>query len=234
MAILPARIAKAAELPAYRFPWVLEGGSVEVDGEGTCLTTRQCLLHPNRNSAMTEEMIEAGLREALGVETILWLGDGIEGDDTDGHIDDIARFVKSDVLMRLREEGKIHEFGISINSFEPDSALEVVRSGRVASVQVVHNIFEQAPEERLFPEAKKAGVAVIVRVPFDESALTGKLASESSWPASDFRSRYFAGERLARAVHRVERIRREFVPSAAASLPRLAFADRQNLFKLFD
>ncbi len=126
-----------------------------------------------------------------------------------------------DTLMKLREDGKIHEFGISVNSFDPDSALEVVRSGRVASVQVVHNIFEQAPEDHLFAEAEKAGVAIIVRVPFDESALTGKLNRASHWPDDDFRSRYFVGDRLGKVVDRVEKLA-EFVPSVAASLPRLA------------
>lgn len=126
-----------------------------------------------------------------------------------------------DTLMALREEGKIHEFGISVNSFAPDTALEVVRSGRVASVQVVLNIFEQAPLDHLLPAALAAGVAIIARVPFDESSLTGKLAKDSSWPADDFRSRYFGGDRLPKVVERVERLRRE-AEGDAASLPRLA------------
>jgi agmatine deiminase len=86
-------IAAASGLKAFRFPWVLEGGSVEVDGEGTCLTTRQCLLNRNRNPGMSPTAIEDGLRDALGVSTILWLGDGLVNDHTDGHIDTLARFV---------------------------------------------------------------------------------------------------------------------------------------------
>jgi agmatine deiminase len=100
------RVAEAAGLPAFRFPWVLEGGSVEVDGEGTCLTTRQCLLNPNRNAAMTEEAIEAGLRDALGVTTILWLGDGLLNDHTDGHVDTLARFVAPGRVVCTSPSGK--------------------------------------------------------------------------------------------------------------------------------
>lgn len=87
------RIADVSGLPAYRFPWVLEGGSVDVDGEGTCLTTRQCLLNRNRNPGMSPGAVEEGLKDALGVSTVLWLGDGLLNDHTDGHVDTLARFV---------------------------------------------------------------------------------------------------------------------------------------------
>lgn len=89
----------------FQFPWVLEGGSVEVDGEGTCLTSRQCLLNSNRNPEMTQEMVESGLKMALGVQKILWLNEGLKNDHTDGHIDTIARFAAPGVVLCMRPSG---------------------------------------------------------------------------------------------------------------------------------
>jgi agmatine deiminase len=93
------RIAALSGKRTFAFAWVLEGGSVEVDGEGTCLTTRQCLLNPNRNPGMNGAAIEAGLRDALGCEKVLWLEDGLLNDHTDGHIDTLARFVAPGVVL---------------------------------------------------------------------------------------------------------------------------------------
>jgi agmatine deiminase len=88
-----SRVAKASALRTYRLPFVLEGGSVDGDGEGTLLTTRQCLLNPNRNPGLGSDVLEEHLRASLGARTVLWLGDGLHNDHTDGHVDTIARFV---------------------------------------------------------------------------------------------------------------------------------------------
>jgi agmatine deiminase len=80
-------------LPLFEPGIVLEGGSIDVNGKGTVMTTRACLLNPNRNPTLSADEIEEKLREYLGTEHVIWLNDGITGDDTDGHIDDIARFV---------------------------------------------------------------------------------------------------------------------------------------------
>jgi len=84
--------------------FILEGGSVDVNGKGAVLTTESCLLNPNRNPDLSRDKIEQKLRDYLGVSQILWLGDGIEGDDTDGHIDDITRFISADTVVTVIEE----------------------------------------------------------------------------------------------------------------------------------
>jgi agmatine deiminase len=101
---VPTAIAEKFGLPVEYPGMILEGGSIDVNGSGLVLTTRSCLLNPNRNPDLTQEQIEQRLRDWLGVREILWLGDGIEGDDTDGHIDDIARFVSEDEIVCAYEE----------------------------------------------------------------------------------------------------------------------------------
>ncbi len=96
------RILKTLDIPKFEFDWVLEGGAIEVDGEGTCLTTKQCLLNPNRNPHMDQQAIEFGLKSALGVEKILWIEEGLLNDHTDGHIDTIARFIAPHTVMCMQ------------------------------------------------------------------------------------------------------------------------------------
>jgi agmatine deiminase len=93
------KVAEAAATPVQRAQFILEGGAVDHDGEGTVLTTRQCLLNPNRNEGWTEAVAEAHLQAALGARKVLWLGDGLANDHTDGHIDNLARFVGSNHLV---------------------------------------------------------------------------------------------------------------------------------------
>ena len=92
------RLANTIGLEADRFDWILEGGAIDVDGTGLAVTTEQCLLNPNRNPGMNREEVEARLRSDLGIERLLWLGEGLLNDHTDGHVDNIARFVSEGVL----------------------------------------------------------------------------------------------------------------------------------------
>jgi agmatine deiminase len=103
-AVIPTRIQEKLRLHLFEPGIVLEGGSIEVEGRGTVMTTEQCLLHPNRNPALSRKELERYLQEYLGVTTVLWLQEGIAGDDTDGHIDDIARFADPNTILCAVEE----------------------------------------------------------------------------------------------------------------------------------
>ncbi|MDP9186141.1 MAG: agmatine deiminase family protein [Verrucomicrobiota bacterium] len=102
--VVPTRIAEILKVPVFYPRMILEGGSIEVNGAGTLLTSESCLLNKNRNPNLSRGEIEQRLRDYLGVQEILWLGDGIEGDDTDGHIDDLARFVSETKVVTVVEE----------------------------------------------------------------------------------------------------------------------------------
>ncbi|MEW6637502.1 MAG: aldo/keto reductase, partial [Actinomycetota bacterium] len=104
----------------------------------------------------------------------------------------------------LKREGKIRFFGVSINDHQPENAIRLIETGVVDTVQVIYNIFDQSPEDRLFPACQEHDVGVIVRVPFDEGSLTGRITPETTFEEGDFRNRYFRGDRK-REVH--ERVR---------------------------
>jgi agmatine deiminase len=104
--VVPTRLADILKVPVFYPRMILEGGSIEVNGAGALLTTKSCLLNKNRNPNLSREQIEQRLRDFLGVREILWLGDGIAGDDTDGHIDDLARFVSERKVVTVIEEDR--------------------------------------------------------------------------------------------------------------------------------
>src|SRR5882724_9845532 len=101
---IPARLERLLQVPRFEPGIVMEGGSIDVNGAGCVLTTEQCLLNPNRNPHLSKDEIEQYLKSYLGIEKVLWLGEGIVGDDTDGHIDDVARFIAPDVIVCALEE----------------------------------------------------------------------------------------------------------------------------------
>ena len=107
--VVPTRVAEILRTPVFYPRMILEGGSIEVNGAGALLTTESCLLNKNRNPNLSRDEIERRLRDYLGVRNILWLGDGIAGDDTDGHIDDLTRFVSQRTVVTVVEEDRDDE-----------------------------------------------------------------------------------------------------------------------------
>lgn len=107
----------------------------------------------------------------------------------------------------LKRSGLIRAVGISVNRWEPWNVLETLRTGFIDAVQVIYNIFDQAPEDELFPLCEGLQVGVIARVPFDEGTLTGALTRDSRWPAGDWRNTYFVPENLAASVERADRLK---------------------------
>ncbi len=126
-----------------------------------------------------------------------------------------------DAIEHLRLQGKIRYFGVSVNDHQPANALALVNSGFADTVQVIYNLFDQSPEDELFPAVLAKNVGVIVRVPFDEGALTGKINPETRFPEGDWRNRYFGGNRKEQIWERVQAITRD-LGVAVDRLPEIA------------
>ena len=126
-----------------------------------------------------------------------------------------------EALTELKKSGKVNFFGVSVNDHKPEEALPLVRSGLIDSVQVIFNIFDQSPLQELFAVCLENNVGVIVRVPFDEGALCGKITPETRFAKKDWRNRYFAGDRKQEIFDRVSRIK-ELLEPGEETLPELA------------
>ncbi len=123
-----------------------------------------------------------------------------------------------ETISRLKQEGKIRHFGVSLNSDDPDSGLRLVETGAVDQVQVLFNLFDQRAADHLFPLCQARGVAVVVRCPFDEGGLTGTLTPETRFEPEDFRSYYFAGERLEETCRRAQALKSAVLGPKATDL----------------
>lgn len=121
----------------------------------------------------------------------------------------------------LKKSGKIRFFGISINDHQPETAVEVVESGLVDTVQVIYNIFDQSPEKELFPAVERNNVGVLARVPLDEGSLTGTISEDTSFEGDDFRAHYFRGNRRREVVERVDKLK-QALEGVPGSLPEIA------------
>ncbi len=135
----------------------------------------------------------------------------------DNWMDD-DRWIKK--MDDLRGQGLIQAVGISLNRWEPWNGIRAVESGLIDAVQVIYNIFDQAPEDELFPACLEHDVAVIARVPFDEGTLTGTLTKQSTWPEGDWRNTYFVPENLIQSVERADAL--EAILPPGMTLPEMA------------
>jgi len=123
-------------------------------------------------------------------------------------------------VEKLKGDGWIRSFGLSLNRWEPDNGVKALQTGLVDVVQVIYNIFDQAPEDRLFPACRELKIGVIARVPLDEGSLGGKMTAQTRFPETDWRSKYFGPENLAATLPRVEKLK-QAVPSGI-TLPEMA------------
>ncbi|MBZ5580783.1 MAG: aldo/keto reductase [Acidobacteriia bacterium] len=119
----------------------------------------------------------------------------------------------------LRNSGKVRAFGVSLSEHDPDSGLEVIRTGLIDAVQVIYNVFDQAPEANLFPLCMREKIGVLARVPLDEGGLSGKITEQTAFPAGDFREWYFRGDRKKQVVEHVKALERDL---EGADLPETA------------
>ena len=154
------------------------------------------------------------IRRNLGVETI---------DLLQFHVWDDSWAKEAEfgaTVERLKKEGIVRAFGLSLNRWEPENGLEAIRTGLVDAVQVIYNIFDQAPEDKLFPLCREMNIGVIARVPLDEGSLGGKLTADTKFPAGDWRANYFGPENLTATLERVDKLK-AVLPSEM-SLPEMA------------
>jgi agmatine deiminase len=182
-----AELAKSAGLPVETADWVLEGGALDCDGSGLVATTEQCLLNPNRNPRLSRREIEARLASDLGFERVLWLGNGLINDHTDGHVDNLARFVASGVLALPRATGaddpnaaiyadaraRAEAFGLAVREvpspgrvetdgrIEPASYMNFCITSRLVVVPTYgtrHDADGVAAVQELFPDREVVGI----------------------------------------------------------------------------
>jgi aryl-alcohol dehydrogenase-like predicted oxidoreductase len=154
------------------------------------------------------------IREKLGVDAI----DLLQFHVWDDSWTDEPEF--RETIARLKSERLIHFFGLSLNRWEPENGIRALRTGLVDVVQVIYNIFDQSPEDQLFPACRELNIGVIARVPLDEGSLAGELTAETRFPKNDWRSLYFGPENLTNTVTRVDKVKK--VLPKGMTLPEMA------------
>ncbi len=164
-------------------------------------------------AASTEQSLKNLRMEALQLEQLhVW---------NDAWLSDPDWEASYQQILRLKEEGKVLHWGISINDHAPDTALRILTDPLFETAQVIYNIYDRSPEKALFALARKKPLGIIVRVPFDEGALTGQITANTVFPAGDWRAQYFAGDRKAEAERRGKALAQVLDPEVE-TLPELA------------
>lgn len=192
------RIYVATKIPPKNFKWPSRRGYLLED----------CFPAPH-----IVEYVDKSLSN-LAVDTIdliqfhVWEDDWAEQDEW------------KQALVKLRQQGKVDKVGISINRWEPENSINTLKTGQIDAVQVIYNIFDQAPEDELFPLCRQLDIGVIARVPFDEGTLTGNLTLDSKFPQGDWRNTYFVPENLKASVAHADAIK-EILPPGR-TLPEVA------------
>jgi agmatine deiminase len=142
---VPLALAEILQLPRFDAPYIMEGGSLEINGEGACLTTEQCLLTPTRNPDLGKADLEKILSQYLGIDQVIWLKDGLEGDHTDGHIDTITRFASSTTVLTSVTADRS-----DVNYERMQENLEILRRTRLKDGRALQVVELPLPEEKLF------------------------------------------------------------------------------------
>jgi aryl-alcohol dehydrogenase-like predicted oxidoreductase len=154
------------------------------------------------------------IRGNLGVDSI----DLLQFHVWDDHWAEEPEFRQT--VERLKSDGIIRFFGLSVNRWQPSNCLAAIRTGLVDAIQVIYNIFDQSPEDQLFPLCQELQIGVIARVPLDEGSLGGRMGPNTKFPSDDWRSKYFGPENLNRTLERVEKLKKDLPESM--TLPELA------------
>lgn len=192
------RLYTASKIPPKNRTWPSQRGMRLAD-----------VFPPDYIRQMTEKSLEALGLDALDLQQFhVWEDDWAADERWQRAVDDLKR------------QGMIRAVGVSTNRWEPWNALRTIATGLIDAVQVIYNIFDQAPEDELFPACRQHGIAVIARVPFDEGTLTGTLTRESKWPPGDWRNTYFVSENLVPSVERADRLKPLLPPEM--SMPEMA------------
>jgi aryl-alcohol dehydrogenase-like predicted oxidoreductase len=196
------RVVVATKIPPMDYEW---------PGQGTTPLAR---VFPPRHLV---DCVEASLRnlraQALHLEQFhVW---------HDGWLDDPTWGETRATMERMRRDGKVLHWGVSVNDHAPETALRVLEDPLVETAQVIYNVFDRSPERELFALARERDLGLLARVPFDEGALTGAIRPDTTFPSGDWRERYFRGRRKAQAAARADALR-ALLGEEARTLPELA------------